>query len=180
MVDVKIRIIFNNVHGIDEKSSHKVRKIIEKQRTHATVKKCEEIKGGNSVKSGEKVPDSLSSIDFRLDCTNEEEMSDILAQIFEEINDVGYEYTYEFLPMTMIVDDGGIEESLFEEIISKKREKGYGKYEDRYVKITDINTKDMVIPIFSLVCSNEDYVPLLFEIIEDFRKFGYSFEVRGF
>ena len=148
LVDVKIRIIFNNVHGIDEKLSHKVRKIIEKQRTHATVKKCEEIKGGNSVKSGEKVPDSLSSIDFRLDCTNEEEMSDILVQILGEIDDVGYEYTYEFLPMTMIVDDGGIEESLFEEIISKKREKGYGKFENDKVKITDINSKNLIMPIF--------------------------------
>ncbi len=180
MVDIKIRIIFNNVHGIDENSSNKVRKIIEKQRTHATVKKCEEIKGGNSLKSGEKVPYSLSSIDFRLDCANEEEMSDILAQILEEINNVEYEYTYEFLPMTMIVDDGGIEESLFEEIISKKREKGYGKLENDEVKITDINSKNLTMLIFSLVCSNEDYVHLLFEIISDFRNLGYSFEVRGF
>lgn len=180
MVDVKIRIIFNDVHGIDERLSHKVREIIGKPRTHATVKKCGEIKGGNSVKSGEKVPDSISSIDFRLDCTNEEEMSDILAQILGEIDDVGYEYTYEFLPMAMIVDDGGIEESLFEEIISKKREKGYGKLENDKVKITDINSKNLILPIFSLACSKEDYVNLLFEIIADFRNLGYSFEVRGF
>ena len=65
-------------------------------------------------------------------------------------------------------------------LTSKKREKGYGKLENDKVKITDINSKNLILPIFSLACSKEDYVNLLFEIIADFRNLGYSFEVRGF
>lgn len=177
MIDVKITIEFD-FQGIDEESSNKVREIIETPRPPAIVKKCSEIKGGNHIKSGEKIPDLISSITFRLKCTNKEDMNNILSQILEEITTIGYKFKYKFSPLAIIFDDANIDTHLFNEIISQKRPTGYGKLNS--IKSISIDSKDNNRFIVSLVCSNENFIYLLFDIITDFRKLDYNFEVIGF
>lgn len=179
MVNIKIRIIFNNFQGIDENSSKQVREIIEKERNRVYVKKLSEELGVNTIKSGEKIPDRIAGITFRLEGYEKEVISEKLSQIINEIEDVGYEFTYEFCPACIIFDDGGIDKKVLEDTINKKRLLGHGKIESSNMKMVDLNTKKPIICTFTLECDNENFIELLFEIVEDFKKLRYSFEVGG-
>ena len=179
MVNIKIRITFNNFQGIDEHSSKQVREIIERERNRVYVKKLSEELGVNTIKIGEKIPDRIASITFRLEGYEKEVISNKLSQIIKEIEDVGYEFTYEFCPIHIIFDAGGIDEKVFEDTISKKRLLGHGKIESPNMKMVDLNTKKHILCTFTLECDNENFIELLFKIVEDFKKMKYSFEVGG-
>lgn len=179
MASLKIRIDFNNFQGIDEHSSKQVREIIERPRNRVSVKKLSEDLGANTIEIGEKIPDRIAGIDFRLYGYEKEVMAETLSQIIKEIKDVGYEFSCEFCPICILFDDGGIEENVFEEVISKKRPLGYGKIVKTGMKMVDLNTNKPIICIFTLECDNKDFIELLFEIVEDFENLGYSFEVGG-
>lgn len=178
MSSIRVTITFKDFQGLDEKSSQDVRDIIEKNRRHVSVKKIGEGKGCNTIGPGKKIPDLLADIDFELEYHKTEDLEKCFAEILKEIEAVGYEFTYEFHPMSIIFYDGGINEEVLINTITKKRPLGYGKFDTRLVNFRDMNTKDAVMHIFYLVCKSENFIELLIEILNDFK--GHVFEVRGF
>lgn len=68
---------------------------------------------------------------------------------------------------------------MFKDTISKKRLLGYGKIESPNMNIVDLNTNKHISCTFTLECDNENFIELLFEIVEDFKKLRCSFEVGG-
>lgn len=180
MSNLRINIAFEDFQGIGEMSTEKVRKIISKPRKHCIVKKIGEGLGCNNVYEGKIIPDRLASICFDLYCTKKHEFKETLSQIIDEIESLGYPFSYEFSPLEILFFDGGIDECVFNDIITMKRDLGYGEIEKSMVPIMDIDTKKMAIVHFSLVCDNRMFIDLLFEILADFDKLDYSFEVRGY
>ena len=178
MSSISVTITFKDFQGIDEKSSQKVRDIVEKNRRYVTVKKIGEGKGCNTIGPGEKIPDLLADIDFELKYHKTEHLEKCFAEILKEIEAIGYEFTYEFHPMSITFYDEGIDEELLINTITKKRALGYGEFDTRIVNFKDINTNETVMRIFNLVCENENFIELLIEILNDFKE--YVFEVRGF
>lgn len=177
MSNIRVTIIFKNFEGLDEKSSQEVRDIIEKNRKYVSVKKIGEGKGCNTIGPGEKIPDLLADIDFELEYHKTEHLEKCFSEILKEIEAVGYEFTYEFHPMSIIFYNGGIDEELLNNTITQKRTLGYGEIDKRLVNFRDMNTKDTIMRIFYLVCESENFIELLNEILKDLE--GYVFEVRG-
>lgn len=178
MSSIIVTITFKDFQGIDEISSQKVRDIVEKNRRYVTVKKIGEGKGCNTIGPGEKIPDLLADIDFELEFHKTEHLVKCFTEILKEIEAIGYEFTYEFHPMSITFFDDGIDEELLINTITKKRTLGYGKVDTRLMSFKDLNTQETIMRVFILVCESENFIELLLEILNDFE--GYVFEVRGF
>lgn len=177
MSSLRVTVTFKDFQGLDEKSSQRIRDIIEKNRKNVNVKKIGEGKGCNTIGLGEKIPDLLADIDFELEYNKTEDLEKCFSKILKEIEAVGYEFTYEFHPMSIIFYDGGINEEFLVNTITKKRPLGYGEFDTLLVNVKDMNTKDIMMRIFYLVCESKNFIELLIEILNDFE--GYIFEVRG-
>lgn len=117
---IPISIVFDGFQGIDENSSEKVRKIILKPRKSGVVKKFFQGGGVNTIKFGEKIPNFLASVSFAVYCDKNGDIEEFLSDTFNEIEYLGYPFSYSFSPLTIYFDDA-VDEDLFVDIICKKR-----------------------------------------------------------
>lgn len=180
----KFSIYFDNLDDLTVECINNIKTIITERRDIGYGNVCLGSGGNQKIEKIEEIGNLGDGFQFVLNSDSEDHLSKLISTIIDSINGLNFKYSiYEMFPgVELSVENSmGIHETVFNEIITKKRDYGYacvgsaifhftpgGNERVEYIAVADIRFK----------CELQNVNVLLNEILSDFSDNGFVIAVE--